>query len=197
MMRYKGGLAVRRVGLSYSIDIEFSATSPEHAATIANATADAYIAEQINARGAGSPSGRPVAGRPHRPLAQTDECCRHGGAGVPRQARLPPFDQPRWRGGRSQRGAAPRANETGRPNTLEELDSTAQTYRRIYESYLMAYTESVQKQSYPVSNARIITAATPPLSKSHPRTKLTLMFGALMGALAGLRHSLLPHQARP
>src|SRR4029079_3224420 len=73
-----------------------------------------------------------------------------------------------------------------RPNTLEELDSTAQTFRRIYESYLMAYTESVQKQSYPVSNARIITEASPPLGKSHHRSKLILVFGALMGSLAGL-----------
>ena len=50
----------------------------------------------------------------------------------------------------------------------------------------MAYTELVQKQSYPVSNARIITEASPPLGKSHPRTKLLLVFGCLMGSLAGL-----------
>jgi capsular exopolysaccharide synthesis family protein len=186
MMRYKGGLAVRRVGLSYSIDIQFSATSPEYAATIANATADAYIAEQINARA---------------------QAARQGGLWLEdridhlrKQMNAAAMEAQEFRAKRDYRlstnraGAAtapsvePRANanETGRPNTLEELDSTAQTYRRIYESYLMAYTESVQKQSYPVSNARIITAATPPLSKSHPRTKLTLMFGALMGALAGL-----------
>ncbi len=184
MMRYKGGLAVRRVGLSYSIDIQFSATSPEHAATIANATADAYIAEQINARA---------------------QAARQGGLWLEdridhlrKQMNAAAMEAQEFRAKRDYRlstnraGAAaapnaePHANETGRPNTPEELDSTAQTYRRIYESYLMAYTESVQKQSYPVSNARIITAATPPLSKSHPRTKLTLLFGALMGALAGL-----------
>jgi succinoglycan biosynthesis transport protein ExoP len=82
-----------------------------------------------------------------------------------------------------------------RQNTIEELDSTAQTYRRIYESYLMAYTESVQTQSYPITNARIITEATRPLGKSHPKTKLILAFGALLGSFAGLgiafvRHSI-------
>jgi capsular exopolysaccharide synthesis family protein len=186
MGRYMSGLAVRRVGLSYSIEILFSATSPEHAAKIANATAEAYIAEQINARA---------------------QAARQGGLWLEdridhlrKQMNTAAMQAQEFRAKRDYRlsanhAAAPaapnadsraNANETGRPNTLEELDSTAQTYRRIYESYLMAYTESVQKQSYPVSNARIITAATPPLSKSHPRTKLTLMFGALMGALAGL-----------
>src|SRR5262245_63724794 len=84
-------------------------------------------------------------------------------------------------------GAAAGAGESAEThqNTLEELDSTAQTFRRIYESYLSAYTESVQKQSYPISNARVITEATAPTTKSYPRTKLILLFGGLMGALAG------------
>jgi capsular exopolysaccharide synthesis family protein len=184
MMRYKNGLVVRRVGLSYSIEIEFSATRPEHAASIANATANAYIAEQINLRA---------------------QAARQGGLWLEdridhlrKQMNAAAMEAQEFRAKRDYRlstnhsVAAPpvepqaNVNESRRTNTLEELDSTAQTYRRIYESYLMAYTESVQKQSYPVSNARIITAATPPLSKSHPRTKLTLMFGGLMGALAGL-----------
>ena len=39
----QGGLAVRRVGLSYAIDIQYRSPNPELAAKIANATADAYV----------------------------------------------------------------------------------------------------------------------------------------------------------
>src|SRR5690606_13723424 len=63
--------------------------------------------------------------------------------------------------------------------TLEELETTAETYRRIYESFLQAYTASVQRQSYPVSDVRIITPATAPLSKSSPSGSLIVTLGAL------------------
>src|SRR5450631_3235603 len=51
LAHFQGALSVRRVGLSYAIDILFTSANPELAAKIANATAEAYIAEQINARG--------------------------------------------------------------------------------------------------------------------------------------------------
>jgi capsular exopolysaccharide synthesis family protein len=186
---FDAGLNVRRLGVSYAIDIMFSSRSPELAAKIANATANAYINEQISARA---------------------QAARQGGLWLEEridqlrsEMNSAAFNAQEFRAKRDYRIAAPHvgAND-GRPepnpardsdiaarhhqNTMEELDSTAQTYRRIYESYLMAYTESVQKQSYPVTNARVITEATPPLSKSHPKTKLILAFGALMGCLAGL-----------
>ena len=182
--RLARGLAVRRVGLSYSIEVMFSATSPELAAKIANATANAYIAEQIGARAQSARQGG----------LWLEERIDH----LRKQMNAAALQSQEFRAKRDYRisgnrgdAVEPKAgtledSASHRPNTLEELDSTAQTFRRIYESYLMAYTESVQKQSYPVSNARIITAATPPLGKSHPRTKLLLVFGCLMGSLAGL-----------
>jgi len=182
--RFAGGLAVRRVGLSYSIDIIFSAPSPDLAAKIANATANAYIAEQIGARAQAARQGG----------VWLEERIDH----LRKQMNAAALQAQEFRAKRDYRISGSRGEAvdpnigaredsgSNRPNTIEELDSTAQTYRRIYESYLMAYTESVQKQSYPVSNARVITAATPPLSKSHPRTTLILVFGGLMGSLAGL-----------
>lgn len=69
--------------------------------------------------------------------------------------------------------------------SLDELETTAQTYRKIYESYLQAYAESVQRQSFPVTNARVITLATPPLGKSHPKSSLILAFALVAGTLIG------------
>ena len=70
--------------------------------------------------------------------------------------------------------------------TLEELELTADTYRKIYESVLEAYMSSVSQQSYPTADARIITSASSPLGSSHPRTKLLLFFGALSGLTLGI-----------
>lgn len=80
--------------------------------------------------------------------------------------------------------------------SLEELETTAQTYRKIYESYLQAYAESVQRQSFPVTNARVITPATAPLSKSHPKSALILAFALVLGTLAGFAIAVVKHNWR-
>ncbi len=77
--------------------------------------------------------------------------------------------------------------------TLSELEAAAQTYRRIYESFLQAFTESVQRQSYPVSNARVITEATKPLNKSHPRSKFIVALAGLVGGIAGFGVAIVRH----
>lgn len=86
----------------------------------------------------------------------------------------------------------PRAAEEP-TTTLDELEATAQTYRKIYESFYQAFAETVQRESYPVSNARIISKATIPGHKSHPKTKLILALAALVGTLAGFGIALVKH----
>jgi succinoglycan biosynthesis transport protein ExoP len=49
---------------------------------------------------------------------------------------------------------------------LAELESASQTYHTVFENFLQKYTEAVQQQSFPISDARIITAASAPLHKS-------------------------------
>ena len=41
--------------------------------------------------------------------------------------------------------------------TLRELQSTAQTYKTLYDNFLQRYMESVQQQSFPISEARLIS----------------------------------------
>jgi polysaccharide biosynthesis transport protein len=65
--------------------------------------------------------------------------------------------------------------------SLRELESNAQTYRALYDNFLQRYMESVQQQSFPITEARIITAATRPLGKSKPKTALVLGLAALVG----------------
>ncbi|MGN8546634.1 polysaccharide biosynthesis tyrosine autokinase [Bradyrhizobium sp. 13971] len=70
--------------------------------------------------------------------------------------------------------------------TLRELESSAQTYRSLYDNFLQRYMENVQQQSFPVSEARVITRASRPLGKSHPQTLVVLALSALGGLIAGL-----------
>jgi succinoglycan biosynthesis transport protein ExoP len=74
---------------------------------------------------------------------------------------------------------------------LRDLESRAQSYRQLHDNFLQRYMESVQQQSFPISEARVITSATPPVKPSNPRTLLVLMVGAAGGVIAGFGLGLL------
>ncbi|MCK1616117.1 polysaccharide biosynthesis tyrosine autokinase [Bradyrhizobium sp. 159] len=66
---------------------------------------------------------------------------------------------------------------------LRELESNAQSYQAMYDNFLQRYMESVQQQSFPITEARVISAATTPLKKSSPKSLLVLvasLFGGLI-----------------
>ena len=65
--------------------------------------------------------------------------------------------------------------------TLRELESTAQTYKTLYDNFLQRYMESVQQQSFPMTEARLISSASRPLGKSSPRTLPVLAISWLGG----------------
>ena len=44
---------------------------------------------------------------------------------------------------------------------LHELESNSQTYRALYDNFLQRYMELVQQQSFPISEARVISPAIP------------------------------------
>jgi len=76
------------------------------------------------------------------------------------------------------------SNDTNQAQiTLRELDSTAQSYRAMADNFLQQYMMSVQQQSFPITESRLITKATPPLQKSHPKTLLVMAAAAVGGML--------------
>src|SRR6516225_764074 len=74
---------------------------------------------------------------------------------------------------------------------LRDLESSAQTYRALHDNFLQRYMESVQQQSFPITEARLITTATPPMGPSNPRTMFVLMVGAFAGVILGFGLGLL------
>lgn len=66
---------------------------------------------------------------------------------------------------------------------LRELDSNAQSYQAMYDNFLQRYMESVQQQSFPITEARVISAATTPLKKSYPKSLIVLAASLLGGMM--------------
>ncbi len=89
-------------------------------------------------------------------------------------------------------GISTSANETA--VALRELEREAETYRTLYQSFLQRYQEAVQQQSFPITEARVITGARNAW-QSHPRrTRVVALFllggigvGVGLGALRELR----------
>jgi polysaccharide biosynthesis transport protein len=75
---------------------------------------------------------------------------------------------------------------------LHELVSVAETYHAIYANFLERYLATSQRQSYPITEARII--AEPPPDKSKPNTLLTLGLSIFAGFASGLGVALLKEQ---
>lgn len=66
---------------------------------------------------------------------------------------------------------------------LRDLESTAQVYHTLYDNFLQRYMEAIQQQSFPITEARVISAATPPEQKSSPLTFSVLGIAAFIGLI--------------
>lgn len=179
----RGGLQARRVGRSYVIEVSYHSADPETAIRIADAAVEAYIHDQFTARADAARQGSQwLEGRIEELRVQMNAAA----------LKVQEFKAKRdYRIISKPENGQPADQQTTRvaQNTLEELESTAQTYRKIYENYLQAHTESVQRQSLPVTNARVLTRAT--AFKSHPRVSRLLAMAFAAGALVGLGIALL------
>jgi polysaccharide biosynthesis transport protein len=66
---------------------------------------------------------------------------------------------------------------------LDELESRAKAFHTIHDSFLQRYMEVTQQQSLPITEARVITAATPPGVASSPQTSRALLLASALGLL--------------
>ena len=69
--------------------------------------------------------------------------------------------------------------------TMRDLESSADTYRNLYNNFLQKFQETMQTQTIPVTESRIITRAAPPLYKSSPKSALALAGGIVLGLFMG------------
>ncbi len=175
---FRRALQVERQGRSYVAEISFTSTDPKKAATIANAIAEAYIVDQLGAKlQIAQRSSDWVDARVRKLHDRMTDAAKA----------LADF--------KSINGISAGSDEA--PNgisqavldqRLQELESAAQTARTTYETFLNRYTQSVeiQQQAFPVTEARVLADASPPLSKSAPNTGLILLLALVAGGTLGL-----------
>jgi len=184
----RGRLNLRRIGASYGIILSFPSFSAEKAARIVNAVTDAYLNDLIETRAEAARQGslwleERVAGlrkAMNEAARRVQEFRASHDYRITKRTSGPLGGEPQ----------TTKSDSAQTATTLEELESTAATYRKIYENFYQAFTEAVQRESYPVSNARVISAAIPPTSKSRPKSLLILAFAGLLGAISGVGFAL-------
>ena len=65
--------------------------------------------------------------------------------------------------------------------TLLDIESNAKNLRTMYDEFRQRYADSLQQQSFPISDASITARAALPLEKSGPKTALILVMAAAGG----------------
>jgi uncharacterized protein involved in exopolysaccharide biosynthesis len=165
--RLRSLVGFRRIGRSMILQISASAFDPEKAATIANSLAEEYIRKNVGMNGS---------------AAQQYSAWLEGYLAE------------------QQRGLAEAANALliykSNPREqfkLAELQSAADARRALFENTLTRLTETKQRISYPVSDATIVSQATPPLSKARPRGGLIVAFAGAVGLTVGLMAAMIRH----
>lgn len=140
-------LEIKRVGLSYVINVAFTAGVAQRASDIANAFVEAYLEEQV---------ARQV--------------------GTARQ--LSKWLQDRLAELRAQGFEADR----------QALEKSA--FRATYDLFLQRYTEALQQESLPKTQALVISPAEPPTRPSAPRVPLIMAAMLVLGTVLGLGSAL-------
>ncbi len=69
---------------------------------------------------------------------------------------------------------------------LRQLEQEATAIRALYQSFLQRYQETVQQESFPLNDARVVSDASAPLQASEPRMVLFAAAGVLLGLGAGV-----------
>lgn len=174
--RFEDSLVVARVGISNVIGIRYTASDPRIAARIANDVAQTYINSLIEVRAdAARRASEWLEDRIVRLRVEMNAAARRAQQFRARQDfRIGSDVSARVEG------------QNAEPATLEELELTAETYRRIYQNFYTAFAEAVQRESYPVASVRVISVAQPPLRPSRPRPLLIIAIVLAAGIAIGL-----------
>lgn len=169
LARFRDGLSTRRVGQSYVIEVSYRSTDPDKAARITNAITAAYIRDQLSAK---TDVAQQASQWMQERVTELSAKLNTAAAAVQKF--------------RAENGI--NDNNTNQPRLIDKLtglEAQAQAYRKLYESFLQRLTENQQQESYPVSNARVITEASTPLAKTYPKSKLILLLSILLGLIGG------------
>lgn len=167
---FKRNVKVLRAGRSYVAEVQFTSLSPQRAASVANETADAYLRDQLTSK-------LQNAQRSSAWMQQRIEELRRQASDSVRE--LEEFKS-------RSIGVADAQSTLARLAKIRELEVASQAYKTIFETFLSRYTQTLQEQAFPSSEARIVSTAQVPLGKSSPRVGVTLILALAAGLTLGI-----------
>lgn len=159
--------SIKRVGLTHLIEISALTATPQTAAKLANAYADAFIQDQLRRR--------------EESARRTSEVLQARAGELQRDAQdaQNAVEQLKFAGSQqNENSAAARVR-------LQTLESTAQAYRDLHDRFLQRYVETWQQQFLSVPDAQLASRAFPPIAKAWPRELWILAAAFLIGLSAG------------
>lgn len=154
-------LEVRVAGRSRVINVDFTAADPALAAQAANALAERYLTEQLEAKQAATRQANAWLSQ------RLDE--------LQRQSEIAEQEVARFR------SAPVEANPQAAAARLRTLEREAQASRALYETVLVRYKETSEQQGLQQPDARLISRAEVPLRPSFPQTGLFLLMALAAG----------------
>lgn len=161
--RLQKSLDVWRVGISYVINVEYSSKSKEKSARIANNVAQSYLQAQSDMR---------------------SEAIRSADKWL--EDRLSVIRTETLAAENALQEFKAQAKNASAGAVLVDLESYAKLKRNLYESFLQRHMEIAQHEVSSAVVARILSPASPPLSKSEPKLLLVLGAGGMLGLVLGV-----------
>lgn len=67
-----------------------------------------------------------------------------------------------------------------------DLETQASTYRTLFDTYTQRQMQALEQQSFPISEARVVSDATPPLRPSFPKLSLVMALAIAAGGAIGV-----------
>jgi capsular exopolysaccharide synthesis family protein len=177
---FQANLTIKRIGLTYVITINYRSLDPNKAAWISNAVAEAYIVGELESKYHAARRAnawlqervselKTLAQNTERAVAEykaKNNVVSTGAAHLNEQQLADLSSQRRV--------------------VLKDLETAAQTYRALHETLLQRVAEFTQQQSFPATEARVVSGASPPLEKSDPKALVVLGVASLLGLVGGL-----------
>ena len=176
-------LSVRRVGLTYIVEITFVSADPGRAAQILSTVAETYLVGQMDAK--------------YQSTMRDTKWVKDRMNELSRQASAAQKAVVDYYKNRNDIADSANTVDAGAPSSqltermqgeLRELEATAASTARNYENFLhvLRYMDAMQQQSLPVFEARLLIEALPPLRASSPKVEIVLGISTVGGLLLGI-----------
>jgi capsular exopolysaccharide synthesis family protein len=161
LRKFRGRLIVKMIPQAQVIEISFRSMRPDRAAQIVNTVLQRYLDDQLDVN--------------LSVVRRTSAWLRDQVEDLRRQTSLAEQAVVDFRQSSNAEAQA----------TLRELESTANTYRQLRDNVLRRYMETVQQETLPVAETRVISFASPPLEASGPNWVVVLTFTTIGGLVLG------------